>query len=80
MSQRRNALVGLVVTGALTGPGAAPARANAPGPGGNGAAAICVPVPGASHTTPAGGARYGFVYGPRSSVVGNVHVDCAPGP
>jgi hypothetical protein len=69
-------LAGLVVGGALTLAGAVPAYANVPpGPGGNGVPAICVPVPGASHTTPAGGPLYGFVFGPPAVAHG---VSCPP--
>lgn len=70
-------LAGLFVAGALTVAVAAPAYANVPpGPGGNGVPAICVPVPGASHTTPAGGPLYGFAFGPPAVAHG---VSC-PGP
>jgi hypothetical protein len=73
----RKALAGLVVAGALTTAGVAPAGASV-GPGRNGAAAMCVPVPAASHTTPAGGPLYGFVFGPPASGQGYDHVGCPP--
>jgi hypothetical protein len=69
------ALVGLVVVGALAATGAAPVGASV-GPGGHGAAAMCVPVPAASHTTPAGGPGYGFTQGPPASSQGYDHVAC----
>jgi hypothetical protein len=74
----RKVLAGLVVVGALTLIGAAPARAQVvpPGPGGNGTPSICVPVPGAKVTTPAGGPLYGFVFGPPGS--DHTHVSCPP--
>jgi hypothetical protein len=75
----RKALAGLVVAGALTTAGAAPASANAPpGPGGNGVPAICVPVPAANHTTPAGGPGYGFIQPPPASDRAYDHVSCPP--
>ena len=82
MSKRcmgRKALAGLVVTAAVTLPGTALAGAHVPpGPGGNGTPSICVPVPGANVTTPAGGPRYGFVFGPPASDHAYEHVSCAP--
>ena len=74
---RRKALAGLVVAGAVTLAGAAPAVANVPpGPGGNGTPSICVQVPGFNVTTPAGGPGYGFVYGPPASYDAYEHVSC----
>jgi hypothetical protein len=74
---RRKALAGLVVAGAVTLAGIAPAGANVPpGPGGNGTPSICVPVPAADVTTPAGGPRYGFVFGPPASDQAYDHVSC----
>jgi hypothetical protein len=75
----RKALAGLVVAGALTLVGAAPAGAKVPpGPGGNGVPSICVPVPGAKVTTPAGGPGYGFLFGPPG--MDHAHVSCPPPP
>ena len=75
----RKSLAGLVVAGAVTLAGTAPAGANAPpGPGGNGTPSICVPVPGARVTTPAGGPGYGFVGGPPASDRAYEHVACPP--
>jgi hypothetical protein len=73
----RKALAGLVVAGALTLAGAAPAGASG-GPSGNGTPSICVPVPAADVTAPAGGPGYGFVYGPPASDQGYEHVSCPP--
>ena len=73
----RKALAGLVVAGALTLVGAAPAGAKVPpGPGGNGVPSICVKVPGAKVTTPAGGPGYGFSGGPPASGHAYEHVAC----
>ena len=75
----RKVLAGLVMAGALTLAGAAPASAKVPpGPGGNGTPSICVPVPGANVTTPAGGPGYGFVSGPPASDQAYEHVSCPP--
>jgi hypothetical protein len=49
-----------------------------PGPGGNGVPAICVPVPGSTHTTPAGGPGIGFFGGPPASGSAYDHVSCPP--
>ena len=76
----RKVLAGVGVAGALMLAGAAPAGANVPpGPGGNGVPAICVPVPGANHTTPAGGPLYGFLNGP-PAYLGRAydHIACGP--
>ena len=82
MSKRcvtRKALAGLVVAGAVTLPGTAPAGANVPpGPGGNGTPSICVQVPANDVTTPAGGPGYGFVFGPPASDQAYDHVSCPP--
>jgi hypothetical protein len=75
----RKVLAGLVVAGALTLTGAAPAGASVPpGPGGHGTPSICVPVPGANVTTPAGGPGYGFRGGPPASDQAYEHVSCPP--
>jgi hypothetical protein len=75
----RKPLAGLVVAGALTLAGAAPAGANVPpGPGGKGTPSICVQVPAANVTTPAGGPGYGFVAGPPASGQAYDHVSCPP--
>jgi hypothetical protein len=73
----RKGLGGLVVMGALMAAGVAQAGASV-GPGGHGAAAMCVPVPAASHTTPAGGPGYAFIQGPPASNQGYDHVSCPP--
>jgi hypothetical protein len=76
---RRKALAALVVAGAVTLVGTTSAGAHVPpGPGGKGTPAICVPVPGANHTTPAGGPGYGFVAGPPASNQAYEHVSCPP--
>jgi hypothetical protein len=76
-SVRRKALAGLVVVGAVTFSGSAPAGANVPpGPGGNGTPSICVQVPGFTVTTPAGGPGYGFFQGPPASERAYEHVEC----
>jgi hypothetical protein len=76
---RRKALAGLVVAGAVTLAGTAPAGAKVPpGPGGNGVPSICVQVPGVKVTTPAGGPGYGFVAGPPASDQAYEHVSCPP--
>lgn len=78
-SARRASLAGLVVTGAVTLLGVAPAGANVPpGPGGNGTPSICVPVPGSAVAMPAGGPGYGFVAGPPASDSAYDHVACPP--
>jgi hypothetical protein len=75
----RKALAGLVVAGAVTLAGTAPAGAKVPpGPGGNGTPSICVQVPAAKVTTPAGGPGYGFVGGPPASDRAYEHVACPP--
>jgi hypothetical protein len=76
---RRAALAGLLVAGAVTLAGIAPAGANVPpGPGGNGTPSICVQVPAIRVTTPAGGPGYGFVAGPPASHQAYDHVSCPP--
>jgi hypothetical protein len=76
---RSKALAGLVVAGAVTLAGTAPAGAKVPpGPGGNGTPSICVQVPAAKVTTPAGGPGYGFVAGPPASDKAYEHVSCPP--
>lgn len=75
----RKGFAGLVVAGVLTLAGAAQAGASV-GPGGNGAPSMCVPVPAASHTTPAGGPGIGFFGGPPASGQGYDHVACPPSP
>lgn len=78
-SATRNTLVGLVVAGAVTLAGTAPAGANTPpGPGGNGTPSICVPVPAHNVTTPAGGPGYGFFGGPPASDGAYESVACPP--
>jgi hypothetical protein len=75
----RKALAGLVVAGAVTLMGTAPAGANVPpGPGGHGTPSICVQVPAVKVTTPAGGPGYGFVAGPPASDRAYEHVSCPP--
>jgi len=76
---RRTALAGLLVAGAVTLAGIAPAGANVPpGPGGNGTPSICVQVPAIRVTTPAGGPGYGFVAGPPASDQAYDHASCPP--
>ena len=75
----RKALACLIVAGALTLAGAAPASASVPpGPGGKGTPSICVPVPAANVTTPAGGPGYGFIFGPPASDQAYDRVSCPP--
>jgi hypothetical protein len=76
----RKALAGLIVAGALTLAGAAPAGAKAPpGPGGTGVPAICVQVPAFFNgTTPAGGPGYGFFTPPPASDQAYDRVSCPP--
>src|SRR3954468_6435679 len=76
---RRKALAGLVVAGAVTLAGTAPAGAKGPpGPGGNGTPRIWLQVPAPKVTPPAGGPGYGFVAGPPASDKAYEHVSCPP--